>query len=522
MSQDELAGMLQRNHRDLEETGQLEDMLSSLNASMMAGGGVGGKRAMGASSTLPRRIVGAMFSIVLAVVQTASVQMARHPRQCTLLAGMFLVTLLAVRNAPRNGIVLSTGLSRGHTTILAPPVEYMMRYYVDRDDWESSLPPAPILVEDDEATAKMKMKKKIGKANKRSSSIAGVGMTRSLPLLFMDNDSSSSSLSSGSSFSDDGVTLERVEREGYALIATARKTISLDSDILQQLPRKPTMDDDDDESGAVNEEGYEHSHQEAIQCMHDAVISVFDDRKFSEFIPQESCFLKFRSFLVASEEEERGGEEDDDKQHIIEGAVMAMKSLGDFGLYGIQPLCFSYEEDGTEQNDDEGKGATDDNKRDNMIRCLAFHTVKGGHFDGEIRFSIHESNAPTRESKSKKSKKKTDPSTPGITIAITLAVPDGGRAPPPRLADLMISSLLRSITHSSTIKMRQTIARRLQSKSYRADASGRASEKRHLRYEQEKFQEEMSAERKRRWKRNNPDAGHYRPSGHRLRSPNNC
>ena len=46
--------------------------------------------------------------------------------------------------------------------------------------------------------------------------------------------------------------------------------------------------------------------------------------------------------------------------------------------------------------------------------------------------------------------------------------------------------------------------------------------KRHLRYKQERLQEEMAAERKRKWKRNNPDAGHYQPSSHHLKSPNNC
>lgn len=512
MSSEELAGMLQRNHRDLEETGQLEDMLSSLNASM-AGGGVGGNsRAMGASSTLPRRIVGTMISLVLAIVQTASVQIARRPRQCTLLAGMLLVTLLAVRDAPRNGIVLSTGSSflfSGHTTILPPPVEYLMQYYVERDDWETSLP-APVQKEEEK-----KKKKKMGKANKPSRAIGGVGMTRSLPFVLGGSDPSSSI--SGGSIRDDDITVERVEREGYALIVTARKTISLDPDQRE-----------------------EEEEEEAIRCMHDAVLSVFDERKFSEFIPPEACVLKFRSLLVSSENdgdvdgEGEGEAERDDDNHdnkednnnVIEGAVMAVKSLGNFGLYGIQPLCFSYEEDGPSQNNDDAEKCDNTNNH-NMIRCLAFHTIRGGHFDGEIRFSIHET--PTTRPRSSKSKKTTkndqptDQSTPPrLTIVVTLAIPHGGRAPPSRLADLMISSLLRSICRSSEIKIRQTIARRRQSQRYRANASGRASEKRHLRYEQEKFQEEMAAERKRRWKRNNPDAGHYRPSGHRLRSPNNC
>merc|ERR1719296_131506 len=117
----------------------------------------------------------------------------------------------------------------------------------------------------------------------------------------------------------------------------------------------------------------------------------------------------------------------------------------------------------------------------------------GGHFDGELRFLVE-------EKKRKKTKKGGDS---GVVLSVTLAIPKGGRAPPPRLAEAMVSSLAQSIAQSSQIRMKQTLSRRTQSRSYRAQASGRASLKRHLRYEQEKAQEEMAAERKRKWKRNN-------------------
>ena len=38
----------------------------------------------------------------------------------------------------------------------------------------------------------------------------------------------------------------------------------------------------------------------------------------------------------------------------------------------------------------------------------------------------------------------------------------------------------------------------------------------------ERKMEEMAEDRRRRWQRSNPDAGRYRPSGDRMRSPNNC
>ena len=106
----------------------------------------------------------------------------------------------------------------------------------------------------------------------------------------------------------------------------------------------------------------------------------------------------------------------------------------------------------------------------------------------------------------------------GIRIGVVLAIPVGGREPSPRLAEAMVSSFTLSISESISVQMKQLEARRRQSKTFRDRASGKASHKRHLRHEQTKLQEEMSVDRKRKWKRNNPDAGHYRPSG-RLRSP---
>jgi hypothetical protein len=32
----------------------------------------------------------------------------------------------------------------------------------------------------------------------------------------------------------------------------------------------------------------------------------------------------------------------------------------------------------------------------------------------------------------------------------------------------------------------------------------------------------MAKDRRRKWQRQNPDAGRYRPSGDRMKSPNNC
>ncbi|EED96209.1 predicted protein [Thalassiosira pseudonana CCMP1335] len=400
MSQEELVGMLNRNRDDLMQTGDLEGMLQDVGAKMQQQGAGGGGRSM------------------------------------------------AIHNAPRNGIVISTGafppFSRGHTTILEPPMDYVQNYYVtkwERGGWEDSLPPS---IELNAKQLKMKGSKSKKKSSKNT--IGGVGMTRSLVVDTSDA-------------SNDEVSVE-TKRNGddFALVTSAYKTISIESSV-----------DDDEEM-----------QHEAIDCMLESVSSIFDERRFAEFIPDSSPNLKYRSFLVAEE----------DDGDVTEGAVMAVKLLGDFGLYGVQPLCLSYELD---EGDD-----TDDNAT--MLRCIAFHTLKGGHFDGELRLSVEQKIT-------------------SLVLSVVLAIPNGARKPPTRLAESIVSSLVKSISHSSQIRMKQTQSRKSQSKQYRERASGRATEKRHERYEQEKLQEEMAAERKRKWKRNNPDAGRYTPSGHRLRSP---
>lgn len=467
LSREELTGMLDRNRRDLEESGQLEGMLGEMHAAMQAqgggvgGGGGGGQRLSMANSSLPRRLLSLIISIVATFIKSASVQISRHPKQSTVLAALLTLTLLAMHNAPRNGIVISSGgtfppFSSGHTTLLEPPVDYLERYCVNSWEkgggWISSLP---------ESKEVLDIKKKSAKSKKKSTTqvVGGVGFTRSLEI-------------ATSNAVEGEVTVETSRAklaDGFQLITTAQTMLTHhDND------EKLTKDKSDN-----------NFHREELECMIESAKSVLGERKFTEFVPENSQSMKFRSFLVTSEA---------DDEEAIEGGVIAMKLLGDFGRYGVQPLCLSYETDDDENDDGEP-----------MTQCVAFHTLKGGHFDGELRFLVVE-----------------DIEKSAIVISVTLAIPHGGRAPSARLAEALVSSIVQSIAQSILIRTKQTLSRRMQSKTYRTRASSRAVLKRHLQYEQEKAQEEMAAERKRKWKRNNPDAGHYRPSGHRLKSPNNC
>ena len=53
-------------------------------------------------------------------------------------------------------------------------------------------------------------------------------------------------------------------------------------------------------------------------------------------------------------------------------------------------------------------------------------------------------------------------------------------------------------------------------------ASIKASKKRNTRSSKERAIEEMAADRRRRWQRNNPNVGYYRPSNDRMKNPNNA
>jgi hypothetical protein len=69
--------------------------------------GLGG----GASALLPRCIHGLALYALAALIRTAYVWALCHPSQLTALAIALAVALLALRTAPRDGIVITSGLS---------------------------------------------------------------------------------------------------------------------------------------------------------------------------------------------------------------------------------------------------------------------------------------------------------------------------------------------------------------------------------------------------------------------------
>mmetsp|Transcript_26330 Transcript_26330/g.39108 ORF Transcript_26330/g.39108 Transcript_26330/m.39108 type:complete len:875 (-) Transcript_26330:267-2891(-) len=117
MSADELYNLLVRNRQDMEMAGG-------------GGGGAGGQtEAMKrhAGSSLPRKILGLFYGIIGIMIRYAQ----KHPRGFGMFMAVLLSVLYYIIMAPRTGLVLSTStnlLSNGHTTLLAPPTQYLTNY----------------------------------------------------------------------------------------------------------------------------------------------------------------------------------------------------------------------------------------------------------------------------------------------------------------------------------------------------------------------------------------------------------
>jgi hypothetical protein len=168
-------------------------------------------------------------------------------------------------------------------------------------------------------------------------------------------------------------------------------------------------------------------------------------------------------------------------------AILIVRNMGDWGRYGLLPLQVVNQQEGD----------------DDDIVSLTFSTLKGSHWDGQIHVEI--------ENTAK-----------DLVVRVHLLVPKKGLKVPRKIAMSIVEGISQSVALSVKMRTKQSLARRSQSSRFQDKAHSRASERRKTRYNKTKELEEMSEDRRRRWQRQNPDAGRYRPSGDRMRSPKNC
>jgi len=138
---------------------------------------------------------------------------------------------------------------------------------------------------------------------------------------------------------------------------------------------------------------------------------------------------------------------------------------------------------------------------------LTLTTLKGkGFFDGQIHIDVNK--IPNHDGM--------------LLVQVSLAVPKGGRKISKKIGERLVEEMARSIIQSSSRRTQQRLARQLQGKRFKESGNRRANDKRNTRFDRERLMEEMAVDRRRRWQKKNPDAGRYRPSGDRMRSPHNC
>ena len=167
--------------------------------------------------------------------------------------------------------------------------------------------------------------------------------------------------------------------------------------------------------------------------------------------------------------------------------VLVVPGMGDWRRVGLLPVWVSKEA-----------------SEDATSTMLVLNTLPGYHWDGEIHISALLQ------------------SDDQLILRVALVIPKKKRSISGSVAEAIVSSLLDSLAKSVTTRTRQSLSRSKQSSELRRRAHERAGKRRQTRQDKERELEEMAADRRRRWQRQNPNAGHYRPSGDRMRSPNNA
>ncbi len=440
--QETLQKVAESNNISAEELGSL--LMRNRRDMQMAnggGGGVGGGGG-GLADSLPRKMIRLLNTLFLLGFKSASA----HPRSASIMALLFLSTTYVLISVPRSGIVLSSRnglLSSGHTTFLSPPAKYLSKY-VSRVPYASSLP-------------------KDVKAG-------------TLSRLFADEDEISGDEGSGTT--QDGVHVRKLtksEKKKLSFAATARKEIPFailvpsEEELTLMHEDKISKVGDDEQSmedvlEIIENEAWDH----AVELAFTSACRILSKRRYSEYIATPSNRLRIYS-------QPSSGTRND-------VAALVMKSMGDCNRFGIQPLrlCSEYDSDNE--------------------KTVGYYTLKGGQFDGELKFSINRIHGD-------------DDDEPRLVVSVTLLIPSRGRKIKSRLASKMLALLSESIATSSITEAKQILSRELQSTIYRGRAKTRAAEKRHTAYENMRKMEEMAEERRRRRQRSNPNTGRYRPTG---------
>jgi hypothetical protein len=262
--------------------------------------------------------------------------------------------------------------------------------------------------------------------------------------------------------------VEIIDKDGIQWLSKlGRKSLLHSVTIAQETIRIDDFKTDDliDEGESAAEDST--SEELAYIVFDEAAGNVLVSRRLTEFTDNK---IKLHA---SSEDRKRSG-------------ILVIPRAGDWGRYGLQPLQVAVQSEESE-----------------YIQ-IRYSTLEGGVFDGQIHIAAERI------------------SNTNVLVKVKVLIPKKGRKLNRKLATLIAATLCSSIARSIRIEANKRLTRQVQGRRYMEKAQIRATERREIRQHREKEIEEMAVDRRRRWQRGNPDAGRYRPSGHRMKSPNNC
>jgi len=444
----------------------LVDLLNrNRNDMMMAQGGASGG---GGGTLVVRNAVGkAVTSVTVLLGHVAR----KHPRSLGLFILLALLVAYASIAAPRTGLELSSRRnallgSKGPTTVWDPPTAFVQRRFLSSDDSFSR-----------QWTDSEKKTKKMKEGEEASD------WRQLVPVLSGDSDDDSST---------QWLTRSQLKKQhdlpNLQQVATAQATLSVRDFLNRRGPerQKPVGDEEDAEEGA-NDEQEEQIVAEIMDLMLDHASDVLlSSRQLTELGSAQENGVR----LVVPDDDGEGDDESSKrgkKSRRQNRTVLVVRGMGDWNRYGLLPLRI-----------------TSQLETDRQL-AMTLDTLYGlGRWDGQIHVTIS----------------RTDDDT--LRVGVILAVPKGSNKITKPIALRIVESLCDSIRASVTTRTRQSLARRSQSARFQGKARRFANKRRAERFQKEREMEEMATDRRRRWQRSNPNAGSYRPSGDRMRSPNNA
>ena len=470
MSSTELYNMLQRNHNDMEQTGSIK-------------AGTPQRR----SSTMITAVIWNALTTIAGMVWQI---ICRNPKLTTILGLLILSTVyIATVLVPHNGLILNQHTSRnivtkGPTSFFNPPTSYLQELLLDSPNEHKLFH----MIQTEGTTNDQKEDKHLWKYV--DFSILDEDDLNN----DRDGDGESNMITETWHPSKNKNIMNKVH-----VVTASQHVIDVD-DIYKKLPKivvksrilshgKNEIDEQSDRDAMTIRE-------EIVNwCIYHAT-NICQTQDITEFAGSEN-FDRPRSAIKMysnyKESEGQGGNY----------GILIVPGLGDFQRYGIVPLFIDTNANFDDEDDDE-----------NLYLTLT--VAEGAHFDGQIHISIH----PIFELSEEKN---TNLLPLKFMIRASIITPTKGKVPNPKIAQRVTNEIVQSIVQTIQIRVQQSMVRSKQSNSYSRQASKRALDRRKNRSTLERQMEEMAIDRRRKWQHKNPSGtSNYRPSGERMRSPNNA